>query len=78
MKSLVQGSGDSRRDEEDDVASVNSDRSALSFSSEVSINPYTKFSNPVQVSLFYNSGVAAPGNCNGLPPNTFCNLRRHL
>ena len=46
---LLQGGGESHGDEEDDVASINSDRSALSFSSEVSINPYTKYSNPVQV-----------------------------
>lgn len=44
----VQGN-DSKREDDDDVASVNSDRSALSFSSEISINPYTKYPQPVQV-----------------------------
>lgn len=37
-----------RREEDDDVASVNSERSALSFSSEISINPYSKYTQPVQ------------------------------
>lgn len=46
----MQGGGETTtREDEDDVASVNSDRSALSFSSEVSINPYTKYTQPVQV-----------------------------
>ncbi len=47
----LQGATDHGADDDDDVASVNSDRSALSFSSEISINPYTKYNNPVQVSL---------------------------
>ena len=37
------------KEDDDDVASVNSDRSALSFSSEISINPYTKYTQPIQV-----------------------------
>lgn len=45
LKKLCGGEG---REEEDDVASINSDHSALSFSSEVSINPYTKYTQPVQ------------------------------
>ena len=39
-------------DDDDDVASVGSDRSAMSYSSEMSMNPYTKFTHPVQVRVW--------------------------
>ena len=45
----LQGGG-SHDQESDDAGSVTSERSTFSFSSEMSVNPYSKYPNPITVS----------------------------
>ncbi len=51
------GKGSKDRDDDDDAGSVSSERSSYSISSEVSVNPYARYTQPVTVSYALYSTI---------------------